>query len=469
MSASPTTGATPTAAATEPASASPTVTAPQTVTAVSSPLFIQLLAELAAALHRYGAPAHLLEDSISAVAARRGVEAHVLSTPTSITLATGGLQEQEMRLVRIEPGSVDLRRLTEVDLLSQQVAQGDVGATAALEVLTQIHDSPRPLRVPIEILAATGAAATAALFFGGGTLEVLTAGTIGLVVGIAQAATGRSVRSQRIVEPACAVVAAMGSMAVLTYVGPLDGSTTILSGLIPLLPGFTLTVSMTELASRHLVSGTARFASAAMTFLQLGFGAAVGLKLGSVLGWSADWALLPPPSFAALVPALVLGAVAFATIFRVRAQDLGAVIAVAVCGYAGSRLGVSVLGPQLGVFLGALVVGMLGNVWSRWRRLPASVVSVPGILMLVPGSVGFRSIAAFFDADVVQAVGTASSMFVLAASLVAGLLTANVVVAPRGATWGVPRPVPVPRQGLLRRRVLVAPAAAGPTHSAPTR
>jgi uncharacterized membrane protein YjjP (DUF1212 family) len=402
----------------------------------SDGLFIQLLAALAAALHRYGAPAHLIEDAIRAVAAGRGVEAQVLSTPTSITLATGGLQDQQLRLVRIEPGTVDLRRLTEVDILTQRIARGEVTDAAALAQVQAIHDARPGGTFAVDVGAATMTSAMAALFFGGGWLECLTAGVIGASVGLAQGITGRSVRLQRIVEPTCAMLAALLAAGVCAHVGPLDGGTTILSGLIALLPGFTLTVSMTELASRHLVSGSARFASAAMTFLQLGFGAAVGLQLGRELGWNAAWSSVPPAGWAELLPALVLGALSFAVLLRVRRRDLGAVLVVAVAGYIGSLAGVQFVGPQLGVFGGALVVGTAANIWSRWRQLPAAVVSVPGILMLVPGSVGFRGVSAFFDADVLAAANAASTMFVLAASLVAGLLTANVVVAPRGVASG---------------------------------
>lgn len=413
-------------------SADPTSQDSKVVQAPPSSLFIQLLAALAAGLHRYGAPAHLLEDAIRAVAAGRHVEAQVLSTPTSITLATGGLQDQQMRLVRVEPGTVDLRRLTEVDLLSQRIARGEVTDEQALAAVDAIQHSASDVSPLVDMLAALLASMTAAVFFGGGWLECVTAGVIGLVVGLAQVVTGRSARLQRIVEPTCAMFAALLAAGVAARIGPLDGGTTILSGLIGLLPGFTLTVSMTELASRHLVSGSARFASAAMTFLQLGFGTAVGLQLARGLGWGAAWSSVPPAGWMELVPALVVGSLTFATIFRVRRQDMGAVLVVSVAGYLGSLAGVQLLGPQLGVFVGALVVGTAANLWSHWRQLPAAVVSVPGILILVPGSVGFRGVSAFFNSEVLAAASAASTMFVLAASLVAGLLTANVLVSPRG-------------------------------------
>ena len=44
--------------------------------------------------------------------------------------------------------------------------------------------------------------------------------------------------------------------------------------------------------------------------------------------------------------------------------------------------------------LGALTVGVASNWYSRLMDHPAIIPQVPGILMLVPGSVGFRGLAA---------------------------------------------------------------------------
>jgi uncharacterized membrane protein YjjB (DUF3815 family) len=57
---------------------------------------------------------------------------------------------------------------------------------------------------------------------------------------------------------------------------------------------------------------------------------------------------------------------------------------------------------------------------------------VPGILLLVPGSVGFRSIAALMDREVVSGIETAFKMVVIAVSIVSGILIARVVTPRRG-------------------------------------
>ena len=46
------------------------------------------------------------------------------------------------------------------------------------------------------------------------------------------------------------------------------------------MPGLTLTAAMTELATRHLASGTARLSGAFITFLAIAFGVALGNRIG---------------------------------------------------------------------------------------------------------------------------------------------------------------------------------------------
>ena len=52
---------------------------------------------------------------------------------------------------------------------------------------------------------------------------------------------------------------------------------------------------------------------------------------------------------------------------------------------------------------------------------------MPGILLLVPGSIGYRSLASLLRREVVLGVETAFQMMLIAVALVAGMLIANIV------------------------------------------
>jgi hypothetical protein len=102
-----------------------------------------------------------------------------------------------------------------------------------------------------------------------------------------------------------------------------------IAGLIVLIPGLTLTTAMSELATRHLASGTARLSGTFITFLGIAFGVALGNRIGAAafgVPPSADPALLP--AWASLV-ALVAAPLSFVVILRAEPSEAAWIVAAA--------------------------------------------------------------------------------------------------------------------------------------------
>jgi uncharacterized membrane protein YjjB (DUF3815 family) len=115
-------------------------------------------------------------------------------------------------------------------------------------------------------------------------------------------------------------------------------------------------------------------------------------------------------------------------------RQFGWILLAGATAWLAARSGGQLLGPELGAFLAALLLATVSNLYARWLDRPASVLIVPGILMLVPGSIGFRSVNWLLQQDVVHGLRTAMQLAVIAVALVGGLLFANVIVPPRRAT-----------------------------------
>lgn len=386
---------------------------------------------LGQALHRYGTPAHRLEEQLRQVCERLGVEARFFSTPTSIFASFGPPEALRTSLIRVEPGGMDLERLTLLDALAQEVIHGKVTPEVGATRIETILSAPVRYTLPITLLCWTLAAAAAAKLFGGGPREMGVAALSSFLIGVLERLTRERPTTARVLEPVAALLTSGLAVVAASLIGPLSVQVSTLSGLIVLLPGLGLTVAINELTTRNLISGSSRLIGAALIFLQLAFGVALGGRLAGLLP-PAPVLLAPTPlPFWVDLVALAVVAIAVTVLFRAMPGDAGWIIAVGAIAFGGARLGAQVLGPELGAFAGALLLGMASNALARLRDRPSVVTIVPGMMLLVPGSLGFRSLESLLARDVLAGVDTAFSMLMVAVAIAAGLLFANALVPSR--------------------------------------
>ena len=130
-------------------------------------------------------------------------------------------------------------------------------------------------------------------------------------------------------------------------------------------------------------------------------------------------------------PALLVGAVSFAMLFQAARRDYLLVISAVAVGYLATHFGGVTLGAPFGVFIGGLILAALANLYARAAHRPGALVREPGILLLVPGSVGFRSMSYLFTNEVGMGARTGILLITLLIALVAGLLFGDLLVAPR--------------------------------------
>jgi len=84
----------------------------------------------------------------------------------------------------------------------------------------------------------------------------------------------------------------------------------------------------------------------------------------------------------------------------------------------------------LATALAAWVVATAANAASRWANIPVLSCLLPGILLLVPGSLGFRSMSSLIAQDVIVGVQGALAMLLVAFALVTGLLLGTLTARP---------------------------------------
>ena len=395
--------------------------------------YVRFIVRLAWALHRYGAPAHRLEDVLRSLADRVGMPAQFLSMPTAFFAAFGPWDAQRTFLVRIDPGDVDLHKQVLLDELAESVAEGRLAPEDGLRRV-ELVVAARPRYGPVLTAVCAGIAAGAASrFFGGGEREIVASTVVGTMIGVLSMVLGRKPATSRVFEPVAALLASVAVPLIALAIGPLQTSIAVLGGLIALVPGLSVTTAMNELATRHLVSGTGRLFGAMSVFLVLGLGVTLGTKISQFLpGTAADTVAIALPPWTE-VAGLLGGLASFCVLFRVPPREAPWAIGAGCVVHAAARFGIPVLGPDLGVGFAALLLGGMANLYARLRRRPAAIALVPALMLLVPGSIGFRSLLSLIEKNVLSGVETAFQMTMVAVSLVTGLVLANVVVSPRRA------------------------------------
>jgi len=388
---------------------------------------VGFLLAFARAQHAYGTAVHLLEEQCAVLAARLGVRAQFLATPTSIMVSVGPPDAERIHMIRTDPGEQDLGRLTEVHAVAGRVLAGALTPDAGAAQLAAIERQPPRYGPALTTLAFGCSSLAAARFLGGNVREMTAATAIGLVIGLLAALAQRRPALGRTFEPLAGCVAAALATAAAAGLGPMSVYVATLAGIIILIPGFAITVGMTELSSRHWVAGTARLSGAFVTFVSIAIGVAIGSRvMAALLGapHTLDPEPLPPWTEALALP---VASLSFMVLLKAHARDGPWILAAGAVALAGGRLGAFVLGPELGVFVGSLIVGLASSAYAVMLRRPGAVTRVPGILLLVPGSIGFRSLTSLLDRQVLPGVETAFRMILMATALAAGLLIANVI------------------------------------------
>ncbi len=392
---------------------------------------VDFIVELGTALHRYGTPAHRLEGALSSMAAILNLDAQILTTPTSIMVGFGSPGAQRTALIRVEPGAHNLEKLAAVDQLAEEVASRALSLEAAIAQLHRINEAANcvgPLWTTLAFPVVTAASTT---FLGGGARELLVAACSGLAIGLLALFIPRTTAGGRIFELLAAILAGALAHTAASVGWGSSYDIVLLASLITLVPGLALTVGMTEIATRNLVSGNARLTASGVVFLEIIFGVALAEQVLTALLGAPPLALTQPFPAWAQYPALLAACVGVAALFKAHPRNFAIIAITAIAAFYSARLGAAYLSAELGACVGGFVAAAIANSYARLWGRSAMVPLVPGLMLLVPGSLGFRSLSSLWEQDVVGGIDGAFKMVLVAISLVAGILVANAVVLPR--------------------------------------
>lgn len=361
--------------------------------------------------------------------------AQVTFTEIVATVAWGGVFRTQVAEVT-RPG-VDAERIALLHTLPKRLRPGM--RPAEVDALLRAIERRRPL-YPAWLLTPLVALACCSIcaLSGGGLAEVLTvlaASALGYGLHRLLARLGVNLIASIALVAAVSAGAYLGLYRLVGTPDPLRLSTGLVSATIFLVPGFPLVTAGLDLARVDIEAGLTRLTYAAMVMASMGIGIWAVATAGGVSAAPAPALALPVAALWGLrVAASFFAVLGWACMFNVPAAVAGASALIAIAGNA-ARLALLDAGVavHLATFVGALVIGLACHVVGWVFKLPVLIMTVPTLLVMIPGGPGLRALMLFNSGDLMGALGTGISVVLQAMAMVVGLAAAMMLTDPQWA------------------------------------
>ncbi|KAI1960209.1 hypothetical protein LOZ58_003928 [Ophidiomyces ophidiicola] len=376
----------------------------------------------------------------------------------------------ELKLLRY-PQGVDLGRLADVHQVYKEIVHNIIGVEEATQKLDDIMNRNDQFNKWWLIFLYGCASATVGPFaFGAGVQDMPVAFLLGCVMGaLNYLVVPRFPLNSNVFELTAALATSFLARALGSIPAPTGESRRLFcfpavaqSAIALILPGYIVLCSSLELQSRNMLAGSVRLVYAIVYSLVLGF----GLMLGTAFYGSIDPAASSASpcgddaarfggwnEYARKFPAVALFTACLIMIHQAKWTQTPVMLMISIAGYAVTFFSAKRFpdNTQVASALGAFVIGVLGNLYSRLRHGLAVAAMLPAIFVQVPSGLaasgslvaglafanGINGNSTALDIGTSKAYGgvvfdLAYGMVQISISISGGLFLAALVVYPLG-------------------------------------
>jgi len=381
-----------------------------------------------------GAGSYRVKDSMRRAARSLGLHEHRAQvTLTEITTTTHDGERVRTEVIEQRRVGVNADR---IDAIAETVDGLRPGTpVAALEQeLDRVEQAPVRYPTPVVVLAVALACAAFAFLNDGGPV---VCGAVFAAAALGQAVRRRLQWARLNTFAVTALAAALSSSAYVAVVLGLERlgyahpshEAGLVSAVLYLVPGFPLVTAVLDLVRLDLSAGLTRLAYVTMTLLSAGMSVwAVSWAAGLDLDGLATPEVSGPLLLALRVVASAVAAAGFAVLFN--SSPRAAAVAALVGGVANpARLALVEAGvaPQAASLLAACVVGLLAALAATRGRSSRVTLSVPAVVIMVPGVVVYRSLVHVNEGEVAAALGVGVEATFVIMGLGVGLALARML------------------------------------------
>ena len=297
----------------------------------------------------------------------------------------------EVKIIRATQG-VNLGKLRDTHEVYKEVVHDTIGVEEAMERLEEIIQKKDYYRPWLRVIVYGFASMCVGPFaFGARPVDMPIAFFLGCLLGIMQLILApRSELYSNIFEISAAVLTSFLARAF----GSIRGgrlfcfSALAQSAIALILPGYTILCGSLELQSRNIVAGSVRMIYAVIYSLFLGFGITIGTAIFGAIDKDAanetscrtampawfEFIFVPPFTLCLIV------------INHGRYKQMPIMLVIAFAGYIVNHFSAKRFSSnaQIANTLGALAIGVIGNLYSRLRHGLAAAALLPAIFVQVP-------------------------------------------------------------------------------------
>lgn len=351
------------------------------------------LMKMCKALMNYGAPTHRLEEQMRMSARVLEIEGQFLYIPGCMIISFDDSRTHttEVKIVRTNQ-AIDLGKLREVHEIYKETLHDLIGVEEAMERLDKILQRKqryhRWLLVPVYGLAS---ACVGPFAFGARPIDLPIAFLLGCCLGIMQLIVApKSELYSNIFEVTAAVLTSFLARA---FGSINNGNTFCFSALAQssialILPGYTVLCGALELQSRNILAGSVRMVYAIIYSLFLGYGITIGTSFYGGIDKNATSKVSCNTSTPFWFPFIFVPpfTLCLIVINQGKVKQMPAMVIIALAGYFVNHYSAQrfASNAQIANTLGALTVGVMGNLYSRLRHGVAAAALLPAIFVQVP-------------------------------------------------------------------------------------
>ena len=384
-----------------------------------------------------GETAYRVRRSMGAIARGLGFESLSVQLGSRNLVASGRHNGETATLVRdVEIPCVNTQRIGSLEALVRKVPL-DMNPREFARKLTAIETSP-PRHSILRIATAVGVACGAFAFLNGARWLEVAACVIGGGVGqgLKSFLISRRV-NQYAVTALCAVVASAlyCVTAVLAHEAGYGGGRSnvgLVSSVLFLIPGFPMVTALLDQLQHETAAALSRLAHAMMFVLTTAVGLSVVIAL-------AGFSIEPSPQHTFAKPLMIIGwtiasfcgGCGLAIVYNGTWRNVLHVGVIAVIGNELHLLLHSCGVPlPLATFLAALAVGLSASVTGRWIKEARVALTVPAVVMMVPGLSALETLIYFDRGEILQGLSAGVLVGFIVGSIAFGLAAARFISQP---------------------------------------